>query len=45
MQASHRLLLTGTLIQNDSSELMAVLHFLLPRVFTEDKLEEVSRVL
>lgn len=36
LQAEHRLLLTGTPLQNNLHELWALLHWLYPDVFTED---------
>eukprot|EP01050_Picozoa_sp_SAG11_P014906 SAG11_NODE_1882_length_4128_cov_2.284438_6_plen_309_part_00 len=42
MQSDHKLLLTGTLIQNDSGELFAILHFLLPDLFNEESMEQAN---
>ena len=36
MQAPFRILLTGTPLQNSMHELWALLHFLLPQVFTRE---------
>lgn len=38
LQAEYRLLLTGTPLQNDMTELWSLLHWLLPRVFVEKTL-------
>jgi SWI/SNF-related matrix-associated actin-dependent regulator of chromatin subfamily A member 5 len=39
LQAEYRLLLTGTPLQNNLSELWALFHWLYPEVFTDDTLE------
>jgi SWI/SNF-related matrix-associated actin-dependent regulator of chromatin subfamily A member 5 len=36
LQAEHRLLLTGTPLQNNLKEMWALLHWLMPEVFTDD---------
>ena len=40
LKAEHRLLLTGTPLQNNLKECWALLHWLLPEVFTEDTQEQ-----
>jgi SWI/SNF-related matrix-associated actin-dependent regulator of chromatin subfamily A member 5 len=43
IRAEHRLLLTGTPLQNNLQELWALLHWLFPEVFTDDTSENFSR--
>lgn len=43
LRAEHRLLLTGTPLQNNLQELWALLHWLFPDVFTEDTSENFKQ--
>jgi hypothetical protein len=42
LQCSSKLLLTGTPIQNNAQEIFSILHFLLPKIFTEERLEQLQ---
>ena len=44
LECTSKLLLTGTPIQNNTTEIFSILHFLLPKLFTLERLEQLQEV-
>ncbi len=44
LECTSKLLLTGTPIQNNTTEIFSILHFLLPKLFTLERVEQLQEV-
>lgn len=44
LECTSKLLLTGTPVQNNTTEIFSILHFLLPKLFTVERLEQLQEV-